>query len=93
MYKATKGNCEYCGDVDVYICSTPENGCLCLECHQLVIANCKEAVKVIKAAQKGLQKNSKSSAKKDVLKALDKLLNGCEVGEKRKQEIKKHIGE
>ena len=58
-----KGTCDYCGRENVYICSTPEVTERCIECHQLVIANCREAVRSIRAISK---KKSSRSKEKDL---------------------------
>lgn len=84
MFKAVKGNCNYCGAIDVYICSTPEKDGLCAECHKLVIENSREAIKAIKTAggkssKNRTNKNTVLKAKADAEAALFKLTGGVNI--------------
>jgi len=61
MFNVTKGTCTYCGAKDVYICSTPESDCKCKRCHELTIANCKEAIKAINSISPKKRKSKNKS--------------------------------
>lgn len=61
MFNVTKGICTYCGAEDVYICSTPESDCKCKRCHELTIANCKEAIKAINSISPKKRKSKNKS--------------------------------
>lgn len=74
-----KGTCDYCGRENVYICSTPEVTERCIKCHQLVIVNCREAVKNIKTASKKKssrkQKKTLAELQADAEAAIKNLMN------------------
>lgn len=61
MINVAKGTCTYCGAKDVYICSTPESDCKCKRCHELTIANCKEAIKAINSISPKKRKSENKS--------------------------------
>lgn len=64
MTKVSIGKCEYCGEENVPVISTPETDTYCINCHRLVRDNCNDAIRKIKEFQK--EHKCGTSRKKDI---------------------------